>query len=171
MQRAEWVSGVWRISVCALTPSPRPLPPVTVILSQRAERLRRPCSLVSTRRAECAADRYARCDGRTQSESVTAASPNTRNTRTNAAHLIFSAVTALSACSDDTCCSQCPNRRENWYCLQCHVAFCGRFAQGHMLAHYEATGHCVAAGFDDLSFWSVRRATIRTVTDVHRLDG
>ena len=55
--------------------------------------------------------------------------------------------------SDSTRCSACPNTRENWLCLKCHVVFCGRFAEGHMVRHFEETGHALAAGLDDISFW------------------
>jgi len=50
-------------------------------------------------------------------------------------------------------CVACDNTRENWVCLMCYSVFCGRFAQKHMLQHYQITKHCVALGTGDLSFW------------------
>lgn len=50
-------------------------------------------------------------------------------------------------------CGKCPNSSENWMCLQCNKIFCGRFAKGHMVEHNEETGHAIACGLDDLSFW------------------
>lgn len=53
------------------------------------------------------------------------------------------------ACSVDGC----DVDKENWLCLTCLLPFCGRFAQQHMVAHFESTGHCIASGLADLSFW------------------
>lgn len=53
----------------------------------------------------------------------------------------------------DNKCVQCDNTEENWLCLSCHSIHCGRFVRGHAKQHYLDTGHCVAAGFSDLSFW------------------
>ena len=56
-------------------------------------------------------------------------------------------------------CARCPHAEENWLCLACQQVFCGRFAQGHMLQHFQDTGHCVAAGLADISFWSGKRSS------------
>jgi uncharacterized UBP type Zn finger protein len=50
-------------------------------------------------------------------------------------------------------CCQCDNASENWLCLQCHGFRCGRFARGHARAHFASTGHSIACGLEDLSFW------------------
>jgi len=50
-------------------------------------------------------------------------------------------------------CCACEANEEVWMCLSCHFIGCGRHAQGHMAMHVEETGHPIALGFDDLSFW------------------
>lgn len=52
----------------------------------------------------------------------------------------------------------CP-ARENWMCLECGVIRCGRYENGHSLAHWEETkqndaqGHCLCVSFSDFSVW------------------
>ena len=58
----------------------------------------------------------------------------------------------------------CP-QGQNWICLECNVARCSRYVNGHGKAHWEATkaspeergvdgtGHCVAISMEDLSIW------------------
>ena len=50
-------------------------------------------------------------------------------------------------------CCECDSAAENWLCLQCHAFRCGRFARGHARDHFTASGHSIACGLDDLSFW------------------
>jgi len=50
-------------------------------------------------------------------------------------------------------CEECDNTGENWLCLQCHRLLCGRFARGHLASHRESSGHMIAAGLTDISFW------------------
>jgi hypothetical protein len=40
-----------------------------------------------------------------------------------------------------------------WLCLQCHEVHCGRELNQHSVAHYTATGHCIAISLADLSLW------------------
>ena len=40
-----------------------------------------------------------------------------------------------------------------WMCLTCNKTFCGRVVHGHAVSHAKNTGHTIALGFDDLSFW------------------
>jgi len=54
----------------------------------------------------------------------------------------------------DAPCQHCETTgQDNWMCAQCYQVLCGRYANGHMMDHFEKTGHCVAVGFGDLSFW------------------
>jgi uncharacterized UBP type Zn finger protein len=58
--------------------------------------------------------------------------------------------------STDCKCSKCSNPQENWICLNCYQPFCGRFANKHMLAHYnehKLTQHCIALSTSDLGLW------------------
>lgn len=64
----------------------------------------------------------------------------------------------LSPCSEqlpafDSFCGKCDDPTENWLCLSCVKVFCGRFINGHMLAHSQETGHPIAIGYRDLSVW------------------
>lgn len=47
----------------------------------------------------------------------------------------------------------CDIERGAWTCLTCGEVFCGRYENGHMLGHSDATGHVVALSADDLSTW------------------
>uniref|UniRef100_A0A0D6R8C2 UBP-type domain-containing protein n=1 Tax=Araucaria cunninghamii TaxID=56994 RepID=A0A0D6R8C2_ARACU len=53
----------------------------------------------------------------------------------------------------DTPCKRCDTPAENWICLSCKEVLCSRFINGHMLEHYERTGHCLAISYSDLSVW------------------
>ena len=53
----------------------------------------------------------------------------------------------------DAPCESCGNVGENMLCLTCFKTMCGRHVEGHMLAHCEAAGHPIVAGYADLSFW------------------
>lgn len=53
----------------------------------------------------------------------------------------------------DTPCKSCEHPAENWICLSCKEVLCSRFINGHMLEHYESTGHCLAISYSDLSVW------------------
>ncbi|KAH9574084.1 hypothetical protein CY35_01G036900 [Sphagnum magellanicum] len=53
----------------------------------------------------------------------------------------------------DAPCSKCEDPKENWLCLTCHEVDCGRFVNGHMLAHSAEADHPLAIGFRDLSVW------------------
>nr|CDS25446.1 histone deacetylase 6 [Hymenolepis microstoma] len=50
-------------------------------------------------------------------------------------------------------CSRCDNRQENWVCLTCYEVYCGRYAQGHMLEHYNTSQHPIVLSLADLSAW------------------
>ncbi|VDN97124.1 unnamed protein product [Rodentolepis nana] len=50
-------------------------------------------------------------------------------------------------------CSRCDNRQENWVCLTCYEVYCGRYAQGHMLQHYNTSQHPIVLSLADLSAW------------------
>lgn len=47
----------------------------------------------------------------------------------------------------DTPCKSCDHPAENWICLSCKEVLCSRFINGHMLEHYESTGHCLAISY------------------------
>lgn len=47
----------------------------------------------------------------------------------------------------------CPSASENWICLECGVIRCGRYANAHATAHFEASGHCTVTSLADLSVW------------------
>eukprot|EP00457_Paulinella_chromatophora_P002996 gb/GEZN01003001.1/.p1 GENE.gb/GEZN01003001.1/~~gb/GEZN01003001.1/.p1 ORF type:complete len:719 (-),score=97.03 gb/GEZN01003001.1/:147-2303(-) len=49
--------------------------------------------------------------------------------------------------------SKCQNAAENWICLSCGVVRCGRWAKKHFVAHHAQSGHRLAVGTGDLSFW------------------
>lgn len=53
----------------------------------------------------------------------------------------------------ETPCKRCDHPAENWICLSCKEVLCSRFINGHMLEHYENTGHCLAISYSDLSVW------------------
>lgn len=42
---------------------------------------------------------------------------------------------------------------EIWICMKCGIIKCSRYANQHMLKHYEESTHCIACSFIDLSFW------------------
>lgn len=50
-------------------------------------------------------------------------------------------------------CSVCGDGRENWVCLApgCGAVCCSRYINGHFLAHFAETGHCLGKSFRDLS--------------------
>ncbi|GJP56352.1 hypothetical protein CLOM_g15412 [Closterium sp. NIES-68] len=50
-------------------------------------------------------------------------------------------------------CNQCGCAADNWVCLTCGEVACGRAEGAHMVKHFHATGHPVAAGFRDSSVW------------------
>lgn len=73
-----------------------------------------------------------------------------------------------------TCCAaDCDNTTENWACLTCKKVLCGRFAKGHMVKHNKETGHKVAVGIGDLSFWCygcrsyLHHLAIRPIYDIY----
>ena len=74
------------------------------------------------------------------------------STRSLAAHVSFLCLPPCSG-SDDNQCADCANKEENWLCLSCHTVHCGRFASAHSRKHSAASGHLVACGLTDLSFW------------------
>ena len=51
------------------------------------------------------------------------------------------------------CCEDCHHEHENWICMKCQRRLCGRHVRGHMVEHSVSSGHVVALGWDDLSFW------------------
>lgn len=53
----------------------------------------------------------------------------------------------------DSLCKGCNDPQENWACLVCQEVLCGRYINGHMLAHSQATDHSMAISFRDLSVW------------------
>lgn len=50
-------------------------------------------------------------------------------------------------------CEFCETVRELWECLHCGFIGCGRYANAHGKAHWEASGHACAMSWDDLSVW------------------
>ena len=62
-------------------------------------------------------------------------------------------LAAVGWLSDDNKCVDCDNAEENWLCLSCHTVHCGRFASAHARKHVTASGHLIACGLADLSFW------------------
>ena len=70
--------------------------------------------------------------------------------------LLTACCFSVGCCSDDNTCAECDNREENWLCLSCHSVHCGRFASSHARKHAAATGHLIACGLADLSFWCYR---------------
>jgi hypothetical protein len=63
----------------------------------------------------------------------------------------FAPTGALKATTDDH--NACPSRHENWLCLTCGAIRCGRYVNGHALAHYQETNHAVHVSLADLSVW------------------
>lgn len=50
-------------------------------------------------------------------------------------------------------CEECDEVREPWVCLQCHHVYCGRYINGHMVAHTEDSGHPLTISLADISVW------------------
>ncbi|CAG0889273.1 unnamed protein product [Cyprideis torosa] len=50
-------------------------------------------------------------------------------------------------------CAICGHPLENWLCLTCYKVFCSRYANRHMLSHYEDEAHPVCLSYADLSAW------------------
>ena len=50
-------------------------------------------------------------------------------------------------------CVRCDSDSENWVCLACGRAFCGRYRNGHMKQHSGESGHRVCISLADLSVW------------------
>ncbi|CAL8098561.1 unnamed protein product [Calicophoron daubneyi] len=50
-------------------------------------------------------------------------------------------------------CNQCEQKDEVWICLSCYTTGCGRYANGHMLEHFQDTNHPITLSMADLSFW------------------
>ncbi|CAI7911821.1 unnamed protein product [Closterium sp. NIES-54] len=48
---------------------------------------------------------------------------------------------------------RCGCAADNWVCLSCGEVACGRSEGAHMVKHFHATGHPLAAGFRDSSVW------------------
>uniref|UniRef100_S4RNP4 Protein deacetylase HDAC6 n=1 Tax=Petromyzon marinus TaxID=7757 RepID=S4RNP4_PETMA len=65
------------------------------------------------------------------------------------------AVTAIpgGAVDPSSPCVDCGDSSENWLCLVCYEAYCGRYVRGHMLQHSEKSGHALVLSFADLSAW------------------
>ena len=77
----------------------------------------------------------------------------------------LTAVSAELAAALQKCqAAGCDNAKENWFCLTCHTVLCGRFAHGHMLEHKNSTGHCIAMGLDDISFWFARYSCASSIS-------
>ncbi|CAL8098558.1 unnamed protein product [Calicophoron daubneyi] len=52
----------------------------------------------------------------------------------------------------ESCC-RCENREENWACLTCYTVACSRYANSHMLEHFNSTRHPIVLSFSDISTW------------------
>ncbi|MCO5570522.1 hypothetical protein L7F22_024245 [Adiantum nelumboides] len=52
-----------------------------------------------------------------------------------------------------TPCRSCGALQENWVCLICQAVECGRYINGHMLAHSKTSDHAIAISHSDLSIW------------------
>ncbi|CAN0001465.1 unnamed protein product [Lampetra planeri] len=65
------------------------------------------------------------------------------------------AVTAIpgGVVNPSSPCVDCGDSSENWLCLVCYQAYCGRYVRGHMLQHSEKSGHALVLSFADLSAW------------------
>ncbi|XP_050554473.1 histone deacetylase 6 isoform X1 [Spodoptera frugiperda] len=50
-------------------------------------------------------------------------------------------------------CVDCDHTEENWVCLHCYITACARSVNGHMQAHFTATGHALVLSLVDLSVW------------------
>lgn len=50
-------------------------------------------------------------------------------------------------------CEDCPEKFENWLCLECNLVFCSRYKQAHMAKHNDKSKHSPAFSFSDGSFW------------------
>jgi hypothetical protein len=77
---------------------------------------------------------------------------------TDGDHLMSVATTTVDSMKNDSVdrryiCEKCQHEHENWICMCCKKTFCGRHVRGHMVDHFQLTGHCVALGWSDLSFW------------------
>jgi uncharacterized UBP type Zn finger protein len=68
-------------------------------------------------------------------------------------HCSSVAVPANAVIDVDAPCESCGNVGENMLCLTCFKTMCGRHVEGHMLAHCDALGHPMVAGYVDLTFW------------------
>ncbi|CAI5954943.1 unnamed protein product [Closterium sp. NIES-64] len=72
--------------------------------------------------------------------------------RASCAHI--HAITTLGDLpSTHALCKQCGCAADNWVCLSCGEVACGRSEGAHMVKHFYATGHPLAAGFRDSSVW------------------
>lgn len=75
-------------------------------------------------------------------------------------------------CVNDPC-AVCGLKGENFVCLSCGIVLCGRWRSAHMLKHATETGHQIACGFQDLSFWCygcdgyLNHLTIRPIYDAY----
>lgn len=66
-------------------------------------------------------------------------------------------------------CSDCSDKKENWFCLECRQIYCSRYVKGHMAAHNEGTHHPVAFSFSDGSFWCYDCDSYITTLELGRL--
>ena len=69
---------------------------------------------------------------------------------------IAACLAATPLVLDDAACKQlvcvaCKSAGENWLCLTCHKAFCGRFVRGHMFHHGLRHGHPISLSLGDKS--------------------
>ncbi|CAH8578868.1 unnamed protein product [Schistosoma rodhaini] len=50
-------------------------------------------------------------------------------------------------------CNSCNHSNENWVCLSCYSVYCGRYANSHMIEHFNITKHSIVLSYADLSTW------------------
>ncbi|XP_018645482.1 histone deacetylase,putative [Schistosoma mansoni] len=50
-------------------------------------------------------------------------------------------------------CNSCNHSSENWVCLSCYSVYCGRYANSHMIEHFNTTKHSIVLSYADLSTW------------------
>ncbi|XP_059445054.1 uncharacterized protein LOC132176912 isoform X2 [Corylus avellana] len=67
--------------------------------------------------------------------------------RTRCDHLASLSSDLAHIPTPDTPCHRCQHPDENWLCLCCKDVLCSRFANKHMLEHYQQSNHCLALSY------------------------
>lgn len=67
---------------------------------------------------------------------------------------------------NNSACMKCDGANSIWFCLLCGHVGCGRYEQGHALAHYQETKHQYVMELENFQVWDYKLAKF-----VHNLEG